>query len=257
MNMQNLLSQFTGANQGNQANPQSAVSGGNGLGNTLGSLASNLPGGLAGGAAAGGVMALLMGNKSARKFAKKTASYGGAAVLGGLAYGAFKNWKTNNAQAASVSYAEPQHTNPSQTNHPQQINHHAQRSHAQALNSSGSEPMSGEFQLTLIKAMIAAAKADDHIDAEEQQSIFNAVEQMDLNHEMKGLVFDLLRQPIFIEELAHNAVTIEQKSEVYLASCLAINPDHPSEEAHLNKLAAALHLPDGLPEEIKRHAQRA
>jgi len=34
---------------------------------------------------------LLLGNKSAREIAGKAASYGGAAVLGGLAYKAFQN----------------------------------------------------------------------------------------------------------------------------------------------------------------------
>lgn len=254
MNMQDLLSQFAGSSQSSQATAQGAPAGGNpfgsngtgsnGIGGSLGSLASNIPGGLAGGAAAGGVMALLMGSKSARKVAKKTAAYGGAAVLGGLAYSAFKNWKTNNAQA--------QGNTPVANFDSQQISYQQQQA-----SSTSNEGFSGEFQLTLIKAMIAAAKADGHIDAEEQQRIFSAVEQMNMSHEMKGLVFDLLRQPIFIEELAHNAITIEQKSEVYLASCLAINPDHPSEELHLGKLAAALQLPAGLPEEIKRHALQA
>jgi uncharacterized membrane protein YebE (DUF533 family) len=248
MNMQNLLSQFAGANQGSQTFTQQGASladaaGGKGIATSLGSLASNIPGGLAGGAAAGGVMALLMGSKSARKIAKKTATYGGAAVLGGLAYSAFKNWKANNTQgveSTAAAYSEPQKI-----------------SYQQQASSPGNEGLSGQFQLTLIKAMIAAAKADGHIDAEEQQRIFSAVEQTNLNHEMKSLVFDLLRQPIFIEELAHSAITIEQKAEVYLASCLAINPDHPSEELHLGKLAAALNLPPGLPEELKRHAQQA
>jgi uncharacterized membrane protein YebE (DUF533 family) len=63
--------------------------------NPLDSIRSALPGGLAGGVAAGGVMALLMGNKSARKLAGKAATFGGTALLGGLAYKAYQNWQGN------------------------------------------------------------------------------------------------------------------------------------------------------------------
>ena len=117
--------------------------------------------------------------------------------------------------------------------------------------------ISQEFQLTLIKAMIGAAKSDGHIDEVEQKRIFDAVEQLSLSSEMKGLVFDLLRQPIYIEELAHGAQSMEQKSEVYLASCLAIDLDNPCEHNYLNKLATALGLPSELAEQIKSQAKEA
>jgi uncharacterized membrane protein YebE (DUF533 family) len=105
--------------------------------------------------------------------------------------------------------------------------------------------------------MIGAAKSDGHIDEIEQKRIFDAVEQMSLSSEMKGLVFDLLRQPIYVEELAHNAQNMEQKSEVYLASCLAIDLDNSCEHNYLSKLATALGLPSELAEQIKVQAKEA
>src|SRR5210317_740511 len=97
MNPQNMLNQFLGqSNQGSQ--PSTAPQG---LAGGIGNLASKIPGGLLGGAAAGGVMALLVGNKSARKFVGKAATYGGAAVLGGLALKAYENWQQGNAAPAS------------------------------------------------------------------------------------------------------------------------------------------------------------
>ena len=235
MNIQNLLNQFMGSAD---AAPSSAAAS-TGIGDTLTKLSGSLPGGLAGGAAAGGIMALLVGNKSARKFAGKAATYGGAAMLGGLAYKAFQNWQQNSnsqpgAAAASANIAIPDRD-------------------AFAVN--GELPAA--FELTLIKAMIAAAKADGHIDAMEQQRIFKAVEQMDLTIETKGMVFDLLRQQISVEELASGADNIEQKSELYLASCLAIDPDSSSEQAHLDRLAAVMQLPDGLTDELHRQARQA
>lgn len=221
MNLQNLLNQFTGS-QLNGSSPASKTK------------SSGLGSGLMGGAAAGGIMALLAGNKSARKFAGKAATVGGAALIGGIAFKAYKNWQQNNQ---------------------------TQQSNAQPMHYAGDQAittdMSQDFQLTLIKAMIGAAKADGHIDETEQKRIFDAVQQMNLSSEVKGLVFDLLRQPIYVEELAHGAHNMEQKSEVYLASCLAIDLDNPAEYNYLESLERVLNLPQGLSEQIRVQAKNA
>ena len=226
MNLQNLLNQFAGSSLNQNTS--------SGLGGGLDQLTNKIPGGLAGGAAAGGIMALLMSNKKARKFAGKAATVGGAALLGGLAYTAYKNWQANGQASGGAAAVSGQLPNEQAMQNP-----------------------SADFQLTLVKAMIAAAKADGHIDAEEQQRIFDAVDQMALDNEVKGVVFDLLRQPISTAELTLGLDSLEQKSEVYLASCLAINPDHPSEKAYLQQLAQALALPVGLAEQIQMQAQQA
>ena len=234
MSIQKLLNEFFG--QSGAARPSGETN--PGTGDTLSKLTGSFPGGLAGGAAAGGIMALLMGNKSARKFAGKAATYGGAAVLGGIAYKAFQNWQQKNADnntgAGNDKDVSPDESRflPDQTLQP-------------------------AFELTLIKAMIAAARADGHIDDVEHQRIIKAITEMDISAEMKGMVFDLLLQQISIEELVKGTDTIEQKSEIYLASCLAINPDHPAEKAHLERLASALALPQGLASELQWQAQKA
>ena len=222
MSLNNLLNQFMGS-----SNASATGNGASSIGGTLSKLTSNS--GLAGGAAAGGIMALLVGNKSARKFAGKAATYGGAAVLGGLAFKAYQNWQQNK---------------------------HASQP-PQASNEQAFIATSADFELTLIKAMIAAAKADGHIDATEQQNIFNAIEQMDLSTEMKATVFDLLRQPISVVDLTRGVDSLEQKSEVYLASCLVIDPDHADEKAHLDRLAIALALPNDLAMQLQWQAQQA
>jgi len=150
MSIQNLLNQFLGTGSG-------AGSATRGLGGTLNKLSGNIPGGLAGGAAAGGIVALLMGNKSARKFAGKAAGYGGAALLGGLAYSAYRNWQQNSGQAGVTSAG-------------QQI-----PSVASESNFVSEDTLTPDFQLMLVKAMIAAAKADGHIDNREQERIFAAL----------------------------------------------------------------------------------
>ncbi|MFT7413171.1 MAG: uncharacterized membrane protein YebE (DUF533 family) [Paraglaciecola sp.] len=80
---------------------------------------------------------------------------------------------------------------------------------------------------------------------------------MSLSREMKALVFDLLRQTIYVEELTHGAQSMEQKSEVYLASCLAIDLNNHSEYSYLDRLATALGLPFELAEQIKNQAKEA
>ena len=223
MNLQNLLSQFIGSDTG--ALPAQRAQG---VTSTWSKVTGSIPGGLAGGAAAGGIMALLMSNKSARKFAGTAATMGGAALLGGLAYKAFKNWQQANQAQPGLSESD----------------------------FTSAEVLSGDFQLTLIKAMIAAAKADGHIDNAEQQRIHGAIDQMDLPAEMRGLIFDLLGRSITIEELTGGAQTVEQKSELYLATCLVIDPDHPAEQAHLQQLAAALQLPPGLTQQLQMQARQ-
>ncbi len=229
MDLQNLLNQFLGA-----INPQNASAQPPGEQGSPAREGNQMPGGLAAGAAAGGIMALLLSNKSARKVAGKAAKYGGAAVLGTMAYKAYQNWQhgaTQDTQTAPATLDASAFTR--------------------------DETLSGDFQLRLVKAMIMAAKADGHIDEVEQERIFKAVENMSMSNDMKAMLFDLMRNPITVEELTQGVQSIEQKSELYLASCMAIDPDHPAELAHLDKLANSLQLPQGLAQQLQQQVSEA
>lgn len=113
---------------------------------------------------------------------------------------------------------------------------------------------SADYQLTLIKAMIASAKADGHIDSNEQKNIFDAVESMALPADQKGLVFDLLSNPISAMDIAQGISNDEQKTEVYLVSCMVGDIDHPAERKHLDDLAMVLNLPKELKQSIEAQA---
>ena len=225
MSLQNFLNQLM-----TPAAANSSVEDTNqGFGEMFNRVTSQIPDGLAGGAAAGGIMALLMSSKSARKFAGTAASIGGAALLGGLAYKAYKNWQYNSANAAATELS----------------------------GFKSDDSLQAGFQLALIKAMISAAKADGHINEIEQQRIVRAIEQMELSSETKGQVFDLLRRPIRIDEIVKGITNLEQKSEIYLASCLVLDPEHPSEQIHLEQLARAMQLPDELAQQLRIQAHHA
>lgn len=199
-------------------------------------------GGFARGAAAGGLLGLLLGGKGVRKMAGGALGYGGAAVLGALALKAYQDYQAKQGQAP---------TPPTLT--PEQF---AALS-PQALPHASPAADGGPFQLVLIRAMVAAAKADGSVDAAEQQRLFAEAERFGLDAEAKAFVFDLLTQPPDIGRITSAVATPEQGAEVYLASRLAIDPDVPAERAYLDALAARLELPSALREQLDAQAGRA
>ena len=183
-------------------------------------------GGFMRGAAAGGLLGMLLGGKGMRRSAGGLLGYGGAAALGALALQAYQNYQQKKAPGAAVLTPDAlAGVSPDAL------------PHAQPAADGGS------FQLVIIRAMVAAAKADGHIDADEQQRLFTEVERLELSAEAKGQVFELLSQPADLGAIAAAVATPEQAAEVYLASRLAMEPDHPAERVYLDALAARLKLP--------------
>jgi uncharacterized membrane protein YebE (DUF533 family) len=179
-----------------------------------------------GGAAVGGVLGLLLGGKAMRKMAGGAMGYGGAAVLGALALRAYQNYQQGKAvQTAPATPQELAAMPASQLPH--------------ALPSSDGTP----FELLLMRAMIGAAKADGHIDAQEQQHVFEQVERLGLDAESKAAVFDLLSQPLDLTRLDASVGNEAQRAEIYLAARLATDGNHPGERAYLDAVAARLQLP--------------
>ncbi len=184
----------------------------------------------AAGAAAGGILGLLFGSKKAKKLGGNLLTYGGAAVLGGLAYKAWQNWQQDKpvAGAGSTTGFTP------------------------APRESAFDPDNGSaadgtpFALALVRAMIAAAKADGHIDADEQRALFQRIETLGLDAEAKAFVFDELSRPTNLDAIAALPRNQEQATEIWLASRLAIDPDDAREQAYLAALGAKLGLPPAL-----------
>ena len=233
MNPQSLLDQFLG--------PNAAQNVGGAVQGAKGKLAGSGLGGIAGGVAAGGLLGVLLGNKKARKTVGKVAgnvaAYGGAAALGALAFRAYQNWQTGKEAPQAAPQSVPQSA-PTAAEPP-------------ALPPPDSKFMPGAapaadgkpFELALVMAMIAAANADGHVDADEQKAIFDRVGELPLEAEDKAFVFDALGKPPSLQDIADLANGPEQATELYLASRLAIDPDHPMEKAYLEGLASRLSLP--------------
>ncbi len=233
MDTNKLLEQFLGAGRNNGDN-RDAQQGNNMMGNNppggmLGSspLGGMLGGGLGKGVAMGGVLGLLLGSKKVRKMAGGIIGYGGAAAAGAMAFKAYQNWQ----QGQQVQSAPIASATDLQTVDPRFLPPPANTTAGQ------------NFSLTLITAMVFAAKADGHIDAKEQTVIFEQVEKMSLDAESKAFVFDALRKPVDLDALVSSVQGIEQASEVYLVTRMAIDIDHPAERAYIEVLANRLNLP--------------
>ncbi len=197
-----------------------------------GGLGGSLPGGFGGGALAGGLAGILLGSKKGRKLGGSALQLGGMAVVGALAYKAYRDWQAGNGPSGAGSTIEvleaPKETpfNPA------------------------SEEEQQSLSRNLLTAMIAAAKADGHIDAQEQANIFAQMDKLELDADDKAFVLDQLRAPLDIDSVAGAARTPEEAAEIYVASLLAVDVDNAAERGYLAMLAARLGLDDALVEHL-------
>ncbi|WP_108661731.1 tellurite resistance TerB family protein [Acuticoccus kandeliae] len=221
--------------------------GGSGDGGQPGGRGGGLAGSLLGGAAAGGLMGMLTGSKKKGGLGGKVITYGGLAVVGGLAYKAYRDWQAKNAAA------------PAQAQAPAQIPASAPTPIAPAgFDVENDRDAAGDdFRLILVRAMIAAAQSDDHIYQDEHRRIREQVKEWDLGPTEKAALYDYFSDPADAATIARLARTDEQRAEIYLASALSIDPDTPQEQAYLQSLADRLGLPEGLRGYLDAEAEAA
>lgn len=189
------------------------------------------------GAAVGGIAGLLLGSKSGRKLTKSAVKLGGIAALGGLAWRAYKDWQANRQPGG-----EPRVVTPAPPAPPAELARQAEGT----IFLPAQKDARDSLALTLMRAMIAAAKADGHLDASEQQRIFAKIGELDLDSDDKAFLIDELRAPLDIDAVVRGATSPEVAAEIYTVSRLAIDPDHPAERAYLAMLAGRLGLADDL-----------
>lgn len=207
----------------------------------------NNSGGLATGALAGGLAGLMLGTKTGRKLGSKAVTYGGMALVAGLAYKAYKGYQAGQQSGGGGAAAQAPGQGHAQANQPFQLE--APRDTAfDPVNAPGGE---NNFALVLLTAMVSAAKADGHIDADEQARIFEKIDEAGLGAEEKAFLMDELRSPLDIDKVVAGATTPEAAAEIYAASRLAIDPDHAAEQAYLQMLSARLGLDQALVNEIE------
>ena len=180
------------------------------------------------GALAGGALGLLLGkNKATRKLA----TYGGLAAIGVMAYKAYGDYKQQ--QGGAGASVEPQTVDRLP---PPQVELHSQ---------------------AILKALVAAAKADGHIDARERQVIEGEFTRVSQDAELQQWLHAELEKPLDPAEVARAASTPEIASEMYLASLMAVDEQNFMERAYLDELARQLKLDDGLKLKLEQQIKQA
>jgi uncharacterized membrane protein YebE (DUF533 family) len=193
-------------------------------------LGSSAAGGFAGGLA-GGLTSSMLTSKKGRKLGKKALKMGGMAAVGAMAYGAFQKYNSAQSSATQTAHAsfqpELQPAPPGSSFMPAE------------------NDMAGrdQLELTLVRAMIAAARSDGTLDAKESQAIFQRIQTLELPQQGKDLLLEEMGRPVDMDAIVNAANTPEVAAEIYVASLLAIDVDTVEEQSYLGMLAARLKLP--------------
>jgi uncharacterized membrane protein YebE (DUF533 family) len=182
--------------------------GGSGLGG-LGGLAGSVLGGRGGGMTGGGMGAGMRG----------AAGAGGLALLGMLAMRALS--QSGRAPAGGLAEAPASFEEPPQP---------------------PPEATSQDTAQLMVKAMIAAAKADGEIDATERRRITAKVEEEGADPEAIRFLEAEMDRPLDTDALVAEARDPVVAGQVYAASVLAIQIDTPAERDYLRGLSQKLGL---------------
>ncbi|MCO4315614.1 tellurite resistance TerB family protein [Phyllobacterium sp. 21LDTY02-6] len=193
--------------------------------------------------ATGALAAILLGTGTGRELAGGALKLGGLAAVAGLAYKAYQNYQSGNAPAEAAKAPMDGELLPPPNDssfHPETA---PQGEH--------------EFALVLVRAMIAAARADGTVDDAERSRIIDKLSLSGINSDTQEFLNQELSAPVDVDKLVAAAVTDAQKVELYTASRLAIEPKTRAERGYLDLLAGRLKLPDSLIDHIEATVAQA
>ncbi len=210
--------------------------------------------GLATGGVAGGALGMLLGSRGGRKMGGKALKVGGVAALGLLAYKAYTQWQSQQASAAGAGAAPAQNGwTPGAQSAPAAV----PAPMLQRLPA----PAAEDHSRTLLRAMIAAAKSDGHLDEQERQRVdaelTRQIEAGGGDAPLRQWLDAELRRPVEPAEVAAGVASPEAAAEVYLASVLMVDQTSFMERAYLDALARELRLAPGLQRELEAQVAAA
>ncbi|WP_277761638.1 tellurite resistance TerB family protein [Pseudomonas sp. A34-9] len=206
-----------------------AASGGGSAGG-LGGL-GGLLGGLLGGGAGGGLGGALGGAPGGGTQSRSGGTnYAALASLGMMAFQAYQAWQRSQASAA-----------------PQQI--------PQTANLLAG-PDVEEHSHAVLRALIAAAKADGEIDAREQQMISGEISKHTDDPQLQQWFEDEVAKPLDANEVAQAANgDPAMAAEMYLVSVILVDDEQDAERSYLDELAAALNIDPQLQVHLEQQAK--
>jgi uncharacterized membrane protein YebE (DUF533 family) len=189
--------------------------------------------------ATGAIAAVLLGTGTGRQLTGSALRLGGLAAIAGLGYQAYKNWQAGQqpqpADASTAATAEPELLPP-----PSGTGFGVE-----------DQANSADFAVVLVRAMIAAARADGHIDDVEREAILGKVKLAGLGADAEAFLNEEFSNPVDLDAIIGAAATESQKVELYTASRIAIEPAGRAERGYLDQLAGRLGLADALVDHIE------
>ncbi|WP_459206527.1 tellurite resistance TerB family protein [Pseudomonas sp. MLB6B] len=230
---QDLLQQHAGKTSGTH------TGGGAGLGGGLGAGLGGLLSGVGGKALGAGALGALLGGKKTRKMGGKAITYGGLAALGMLAYKAYGAWQAN--QASQTGQVTAGNTAPREPQTLDRVPADQAEQHSQAI----------------LQALVAAAKADGHVDDRERALIEGEFSRLDGDAEVRQWLQAELAKPLDPATVAQAAQTPEMAAEMFLASLMVVDQENFMERAYLDELARQLRLDPALRQELENQAHLA
>lgn len=219
----------------------------NNVGDTLNKVSKNdnlssilVPG------AIGGLMGALLGNsKSVKKVAKNAAYIGGGAVATTLAYKIFQKW-TQDKQEQNTTNSNNESINTSSPNNTQSL--------FDNFNSKNTQVQVTKDTSVIIEAIVFAARADGHIDTNEQNMILKIANQVIDSSSINTIIKEALEKDLDVNYIASKINTYEDALDIYKLSATTIVSDTESECAYLEKLAKALSIDENTKNNLDREA---
>ena len=188
--------------------------------------------------ATGAIATILLGTGAGRSVTGSALKLGGLAAVAGLAWKAYQNYQSGN---------EPEQSRQEAAGDRQLLPPPSDTAFDPAAAPQGED----EFALALIRAMIAAARADGHVDDEEREQIAGKLSMSGIDQDAAEFIKRELNAPLDLDVIVATARTDAQKVELYTASRLTIRPDSRAERGYLDMLAGRLGLPDALIDHIE------
>ncbi|MCF6190536.1 MAG: tellurite resistance TerB family protein [Cocleimonas sp.] len=185
------------------------------------------------GAVAVGVLALLLGTGAGRRVTGSALKIGSLAAIGGIGWKAYQNWVT---QKETID---------------QEVEDMASNAKIIPINELG-EADANERSHILLKAMIAAAKADGHINKKEVAAIDEQIEKLGLTGDVASLMQSEIAKPLDVKEIAALAENSAIAAEIYLVSAVVTDKENSMERDYLDSLAKEMKLPEGLVEQLQK-----
>ena len=187
------------------------------------------------GAAVGGVLGLLLGTRSGRNMGGKVLKYGSVAAIGALAWKAYQDHQAQQSAAGGGAAVQP---SPSAPTRFEALPAPQQELHSQAM----------------LTAMIAAAKADGHLDERERGLLQAELQRVQADEATQQWAARAIEKPANAAEVAALAQGPEMAAEIYLASVLVVDESNPAERSYLDDLAQRLRLAPSLKADLEAKA---